>query len=102
MFFYLEIKLVSLLMAQIWMFQFTDVILATILRWMRLLWRRILVFMKLKPANYAASSDAWTELTSEGLCFSESGCLLRFRRAKISVDVVNDNTKTEFVMLLID
>ncbi|CAD5216063.1 unnamed protein product [Bursaphelenchus xylophilus] len=42
--------------------QIAAVISFTLLRWLRIFWRKLLVFLKLKPANYASVDSAWTDI----------------------------------------
>ncbi|KAI6193488.1 Peroxin-13 [Aphelenchoides besseyi] len=44
--------------------QMTAVLTFTILRWLRQFWRKLMVFLRLKPVNYAMTTDAWTDATS--------------------------------------
>ncbi|KAI6223731.1 Peroxin-13 [Aphelenchoides fujianensis] len=44
--------------------QMAAVLTFTILRWLRHFWRRLMVHLRLKPANYATATDAWTDVTS--------------------------------------
>lgn len=40
------------------------VITFTIFRWLRHFWRKLMVYLRLKPANYANSADVWSDVTN--------------------------------------
>ncbi|KAI6184996.1 putative peroxisomal membrane protein PEX13 [Aphelenchoides bicaudatus] len=44
--------------------QMSAVVTFTIIRWLKHFWRRLMVHLGLKPANYAMSSDAWSDATT--------------------------------------
>ncbi|KAH7720811.1 PRX-13 protein [Aphelenchoides avenae] len=41
--------------------QIGGVLAVTVFHWLRLLWRRLLIFLRLKPANYASVEQAWMD-----------------------------------------
>ncbi|CAD5211770.1 unnamed protein product [Bursaphelenchus okinawaensis] len=45
--------------------QLAAVVSVTLFRWIRIIWRKLLVFLKLKPANYASVDSIWTDIQSE-------------------------------------
>ena len=43
-----------------------SVVFVSVIRWIRFIWRALLVILRMKPRNYASSEAIWTEMIIEG------------------------------------